>query len=272
MAKCDRAIDQLGSLQQELKALRSTPNPYCYINTVDPIGGGYVFRLHPNWETGTASRWAVILGEIVHDLRSALDHLVWQAVELSGGEPDRGHAFPLLRVEPEIGFATWAARAPSPGSTRHGRLFGASPDAITLIEAYQPYRGGQVGAVLGRLDDLWQHDKHRMTLPIVLVAEPPLLELEGCDLIRRRDRNEEGVMVVEVDVARQVPQPKVELRSDAPFDIGYDGRPVIDDLLGAAQIVVEMKYAFEELFPDEEDLRHGESRAAFDRLISAAAE
>ena len=111
-----------------------------------------------------------------------------------------------------------------------------------------------------------------MTLPIVLVAEPPLLELEGCDLIRRRDRNEEGVMVVEVDVARQVPQPKVELRSDAPFDIGYDGRPVIDDLLGAAQIVVEMKYAFEELFPDEEDLRHGESRAAFDRLISAAAE
>lgn len=272
MAKTDRAIDQLGSLQREIKTLRATQSPYCYINTVDPVGGHFVFRLHPSWEAGTASRWAVIIGEIVHDLRSALDHLVWQAIDLSGGKPDRGHSFPLLDREPEEGFVAWATRAPSTGNTRHGKLFGACPEAIALIETYQPFRGTPIGAVLGQLDSLWQHDKHRMTLPIVLVAAPPRLELEGCELLGREERMEDGILVVEVDVAPQVAKPKVELSSDAPFDIGYGARPVVDDLLSAAQIVVEMKYGFEELFPDEEDLRHRQGRAAFDRLISAAAE
>jgi hypothetical protein len=267
-AKCNRAIDQLEALQGEVNELRSTPNPYGYLNTVDPAGGHYVFRLHPAWGSDTTARWAVIIGEIAHDLRSALDHLVWQAVTLSGEEPDRDHAFPLLDREPEGGFADWATRPPG-RRTRHGKLLGATPDAISLVEMYQPYRGDQAGFILARVDALWQQDKHRMTLPIVLVAGPPQLELEGCDLLRREERMEDGILTVEIDVTPLTPQPKVELRSDAPFDIGYDDRPVIDDLLVAAQIVVEMKYAFEELFPDAEDLRHRRSRAAFDRLISS---
>lgn len=271
MAKTDRATEQLRSLHEEMKVFRAAPNPYGYINTVDPVGGHYVFRLHPGWEANTAARWAVIIGEIVHDLRSALDHLAWHAVELSGGEPDDQHAFPLLGSEPSKGFAAWATRSARDGGGRHGKLLGASPEAVALIETYQPYRGGQVGGVLRQLDLLWQCDKHRMTPPIVLVAAQPTLELKGCELLGREERMEDGVLVVDVRVAPQVAEPKVELRSDAPFDIGFASRPLIDDLLDAAVVVVEMNHRFEELFPDEEDLRHREAQAALQRLISPAA-
>jgi hypothetical protein len=268
MAKTDRATEQLRSLHEEMKVFRADPNPYGYITTVDPIRGHYVFRLHPGWEANTAARWAVIIGEIVHDLRSALDHLVWHAVDLSGGKPDDQHAFPLLGREPSEGFAAWATRSAVTGRGRHGKLLGASSEAVALIETYQPYQGGAVGGVLRQLDLLWQCDKHRMTLPIVLVSAPPALELEGCTLLGREERMEDGALVVDVHIQPQVAKPKVELRSDAPFDIGFAGRPLIDDLLDAVVVVVEMSSRFEELFPDDEDLRHREARDALQRLTN----
>jgi hypothetical protein len=169
---------------------------------------------------------------------------------------------------PADGFAAWATRPAGGRSTRHGKLLGASPEAIALIESYQPYRGGKVGGVLAQLDLLWNCDKHRMTLPIVLLATEPTLELCGCELLRREERMEDGVLVIEVDVTPRIPRPKVVLRADAPFDIGFAGRPLIDDLLDAAVVVVEMASRFEELFPDDEDLRHREGSAALDRMIS----
>jgi hypothetical protein len=271
-AKSQRAIEQLESLHEEMKVLRASPSPYGQVNTVDPVGGHYTFRLHPAWGPDTAARWAVIIGEIVHDLRSALDHLAWNTVKLSGGQPDRGHAFPLRTTEPVEGFGAWSTAPPHAGKDRHGKLFGASPEAIALIEAYQPYRGGRVGEVLGQLDLLWNRDKHQMLVPIALVTAPPHLELRGCELLSREERMEDGVLIVKVEVAPTSAEPKVEIRPDAPFDIGYEGRPLIDDLLSAAQLLVEMQYRFEELFPDEEDLVHREARAALRQSIGLAAD
>src|SRR5690242_6655870 len=40
--------------------------------------------------------WGVIIGEVVHNARSALDHLVYQLVLLAGGVPHSSHQFPIL--------------------------------------------------------------------------------------------------------------------------------------------------------------------------------
>ncbi len=39
---------------------------------------------------------AVVVGEVLHDLRSALDHLAWQLVLFDGGKPNRDTTFPIL--------------------------------------------------------------------------------------------------------------------------------------------------------------------------------
>ena len=153
--------------------------------------------MHPSWAPETARRWAVIIGEIVHDLRSSLDHMVYTCVGLSGGEPGREHAFPILKHEPPEGFAVWAT-APRQGRRQAGKLFGLDRGAVDLIASFQPFARGPLGTRLALLDTLWQADKHRIVLQIVLATDQPRLVLRDCDLRRRDEVMRDGVLVIEV--------------------------------------------------------------------------
>ena len=46
--------------------------------------------------------WSIILGEILYNLRSALDHLVWQLVLANGQTPGRHNEFPIA-----VDHQTW---------------------------------------------------------------------------------------------------------------------------------------------------------------------
>ena len=39
--------------------------------------------------------WSLILGDLLHNLRSALDHLAWQLVVDGGGTPSQDTNFPV---------------------------------------------------------------------------------------------------------------------------------------------------------------------------------
>ncbi len=43
--------------------------------------------------------WFIRLGEILYNLRSALDHLVWQLVLANGKTPGRDNSFPIIKNE-----------------------------------------------------------------------------------------------------------------------------------------------------------------------------
>ena len=102
-------------------------------------------------------RWGVIVGEIVHDLRSALDHLVWQLVEIGDGRPDHDHSFPLYnREESSDSFRARACRHATQRA-KHGPLFGVPEAAVPVIEACQPYHGADA-LLLEVLHDLWNTD------------------------------------------------------------------------------------------------------------------
>lgn len=96
--------------------------------------------------------WSVKLGEILYNLQSALDHLVWQLVLANGQEPGRHNAFPVVKDESD-----WQ-KAPT-------QLKGVMPQVERMIKYLQPYTGGmglQFNVAMFRtLQELCNIDKHR---------------------------------------------------------------------------------------------------------------
>jgi hypothetical protein len=105
-------------------------------------------------------RFAVIAGDIVHNLRSALDHLVWQLVLRDGHEPSRWNEFPMCKSE-ELFFKKVKFRKSKP---EVGVLYGITVDgdAWTIIEKAQPYvRPPNTESLIGVIGRLSIWDKHR---------------------------------------------------------------------------------------------------------------
>ena len=92
-------------------------------------------------------------GDVVHNLRSALDHLAWQLVLTAGNEPKPGvTAFPI------------AKEAAAYESDKGKRVQGMEQRAISAIDALKPYKGGN--EMLWKLHELDLIDKHRTVLSV----------------------------------------------------------------------------------------------------------
>jgi hypothetical protein len=105
--------------------------------------------------------WGCLLGDGIHNLRSALDHLVWQLVALdTGKEPSTDNQFPIC----DSGGAYWSIGRKGQPSTRDFRLRGLSADHLAVIDSCQPYRSYTPGKQhpLSALRELSNHDKHRL--------------------------------------------------------------------------------------------------------------
>lgn len=98
------------------------------------------------------TRWSTMIGDAVHNLRSALDLLVYQLVVVNAEVPTTETGFPV------------AASANRLEAMAERKVKGASQGAIQLIRATNPYPGGN--------DALWQlhrlsiADKHRLLVVV----------------------------------------------------------------------------------------------------------
>jgi hypothetical protein len=101
-------------------------------------------------------RLNTIIGELLHDLRSALDHLAWQLVLNAGGIPTDDTKFPI-----EAPSTNPQGKQGNPGVAG-----GVSRNAKTLIASAQPYKRGvrYREHPLWLLHKLWNIDKHRHVL------------------------------------------------------------------------------------------------------------
>ena len=126
-AKIRRAGDQIDSLAADMDRFctdirQSIVREICE----DSDEQVWVFR----GETPrTPVEWSVEFGEILYNLRSALDHLVSQLLLDNGQEPSRQNAYPIVHDEYK-----W--------SSNKDRLKGVTPRVETIIERLQPYTGG----------------------------------------------------------------------------------------------------------------------------------
>ncbi|MFZ2051840.1 MAG: hypothetical protein WB698_04000 [Solirubrobacteraceae bacterium] len=249
-AKWERAVEQLTTLDKEIDAFCSEPHPYTIYSHDHRKNGRYRFEIMPAWPSNLPYRWGAILGEIVHDFRSALDSLVCQLAILNSGKTYRSHTFPVCAEEPKKGFAAEMRRewVDSNGKTRRGALFGLSDQAVAIIEACQPYVRDD-GLLLQRLHALWNFDKHRHLTPITIAAPPARLIPEDVPVLSRDDRLERGTYILEITVS---PDTQVEVEPQPPTDITLsDGSPAVSELKAIGKLIlIGLLMPAGDLFPE----------------------
>lgn len=99
----------------------------------------------------TTPRLSALLGDTIHNLRSALDHLAYQLVWVGTGNVPSSHVyFPIAGDRPKY------------LEQRRRQLKGARPAAVATLDALTPYKGGN--DALWQLHKLNNVDKHRVLI------------------------------------------------------------------------------------------------------------
>jgi hypothetical protein len=160
--RLDAIYDRLGRAEEHLDAIKGHLVSYYDSDPCEMSG-----EFHPNLNGGAGvadstmsigpldSRLNTVIGEFLHNLRSSLDHLVWQLVEQNGGKPTGDTSFPILKV------------APTPNRKGEKRppyiAGGVSSEALAVIDWAQPYQWEEryTEHPLWLLNQLWNIDKHR---------------------------------------------------------------------------------------------------------------
>jgi len=245
-AKLDRAHAHLRTLDAQIPAFLDS-KPHVYRGEIDREASRYRVRVYIRRQPPL--RWSAIVGDLVHNLRSALDHLVWQLVILNGSTPGDNHQFPILSSPQPKKFARLTAEV--------------SPLAAAVIERVQPYNGGDgVDAhTLTALRELSNEDKHRVILPTAtaipvdalkkrgsfeLMAARDVGEIEGMEVVGDKPlKNGEEVMSAAIEITG--PNPEIQMKGDLPFDVAF-GKHMVS-MTGLAQVNGSVYAVFELLKP-----------------------
>ena len=171
---------------------------YEFVGEVHDEGSTHVYRVVK--PPPVSQHIAAIAGDCVHNLRSALDYLVFELIRLTGASPGYSE-FPIRRSR-----CTWNASEqrmePTPLTTGGALRSGA----IEIIEAVQPYIGGYEGNLLAVLKDLDNIDKHRQlwvvatsTQRATSVADEGASQLVNAKWTRRPFAHDQVVAILTYD-------------------------------------------------------------------------
>ena len=172
-AKIARADEHLHALYRETDGW-GDGDPLGIVRQSNPDGSEHlfslVFKARPDvW------RWAVLLGDALHNLRCALDHIVYAlAINQTGMDPPPGDsqlAFPICSSDDYFDKAV----------NRISVLNDSTREAIRKAQPYNRIKPGQWFAPIWWLAQLNDIDKHRLShlIPIaarhdeIRVAAPP---------------------------------------------------------------------------------------------------
>lgn len=105
-------------------------------------------------------RFAVMTGEIVHHLRSSLDHVITALVIRNGAEPTYQHQFPICTSEADFEKAC-----------KKGQLRGVSESAKKLVRSVQPFVTPTPSkTILNVITKFDNADKHRLLVVVTAIA------------------------------------------------------------------------------------------------------
>ncbi len=175
--KVERAQHHIADLQEQVSTWLAAASEPQFTQEVLDGGLTHVVRLVHAPETPVG--WSLILGDVLHNLRSALDLLAWQAVLAGGGTPTKHTKFPVHDHNKDKSADKSVTVA----------LKGASSDLVEAIRRFQPYNRCPTREVL-RGDALWLlhrlniEDKHHLLVvcPMVIrdISHNVPVEAVGC--------------------------------------------------------------------------------------------
>ena len=144
-AKVDRAHEGLRNLETDIET--RCADERCRLETEIPRNA---FSLPDPEGPQTLHGYSVLVGEVAYNLRSALDHLVWQLALANGATSNPRNEFPIFH---ERDLYRKKVKA---------KLRGLSERHCAMIESFQPFwKGGCIGPHLRMLHAICNIDKHR---------------------------------------------------------------------------------------------------------------
>lgn len=169
--KIDRADLHISEIRQAVEGFFKS-KPYRIEGEPYDDGSKVSLRLFVLKDAPT-SEIGVLVGEVIHDLRSALDQLVWS---LTLSHQRRAPRLPLPGYGVRcwwryVGFPIAEDSEDWPGA-RHSRLKGIDPALVGMFKEEQPFAPGKLAKrdPLLLMQELWNTDKHRTVN--VVVARP----------------------------------------------------------------------------------------------------
>jgi hypothetical protein len=260
-AKLDRAEAQLETFGHEWRSWADEEEPWGVEGKINDGKRLYVFKfrvLKP-----VPPSFAVKYGEVVHNMRSALDHLACHLVESSGGKVTNSTAWPIKRSKSawlrqvERRQRPWQLWRKQGG----GPLKGIPIDspAWTLVKRAQPYERRDKGRddPLWELQGMWNRDKHSLLNPLPVYGDPAaalnvfrfptISPIEARPLVPLNRPLEDGADFALLRFPLDQPLPEVEVNGRFRVEIamgdddGQARRPfretlqIIRDLVGEAK-------------------------------------
>lgn len=167
--KLDRAASHLESFNTAARTWVAEGDPYALPVDIDYETRERVVKFKILRELPGLC-WGVIIGDFAHNLRSALDQLVWRLVEMEGNADPRDlrTAFPIV-----LSIDQWKEKVVGPRRSKRYAPHGKGPlagldesgKAWTAIKACQPFVRYPPDPSLdffAGLEWLWNEDKHRV--------------------------------------------------------------------------------------------------------------
>jgi hypothetical protein len=148
LLKVERADKHIAELPPAIEAFFER-NPYGVVKEPDPDTGGWQWRIEIREEP--PPQISLIIGDIVHNLRSALDHLADVLIRANGETPHSRVAYPICDTAEKF-------------ETTLTQIQRAGEDAVDLVRETKAYPGGNDG--LWALKELDNIDKHRLLIAI----------------------------------------------------------------------------------------------------------
>lgn len=178
---------------------------------------------------GRPKDYSVIVGDVVHNLRAALDLMAVDVVSANGGNTK------------DVYFPFSASAAKLDEQIKNKNFHRAAQPAIDQLKYWQPYKGGN--EALRGLHDLDVSDKHKTLIPAhSLVTMPPICVLT--DENGKPVGFDEGKLRLWVDTSVE---PKVT--HVFPNDFPFCGQPILPTLHSLSILVDAILLSFETLVP-----------------------
>jgi hypothetical protein len=227
LLKLARAQTHLETLKADVRAYWER-EPYGFRPEMDCEAGKYGLRIEIREDTPIG--WSVIIGDFIHNLRSALDQMACQLVLINDPAADITRTqFPIFLGEPKSGKSLKAWERMTDGM---------SPSIVTEVRDMQPYKAGNRAEehALAILNALSNEDKHRLLIGHVSAVAPHdtgsigLIERGDVEIVSEpeirigvplKDRDE----IAWADIRCTGPDPQVDLQGPIPMDIAVRSGP-----------------------------------------------
>lgn len=220
-AKLGRAEIHLKALQDQVATFLDS-EPYGIREHFHPDKGSYCLTIEVRHEPPLLL--SVILGDLIHNLRSALDHLAWQLVLANNSEPTKRTQFPIFTSDPVSG-------EPLNKLTRNVK--GMDKTVVDELRRIQPHTAGDRAdhhslAILAKLSN---EDKHRLPIACFGAIGPHNPQTTG--IVAGRDiqvrwanistgkalKDGDEVVWARFDVTG--PNPEIDMKGKVPIEVAF---------------------------------------------------